>query len=74
MKAEDRETLVELGKGTMGNIFTKSRKLAKHLLRVGCEPSKEGPDGRELPVGTWAFEIPKSWVSIRKPRSKNRGV
>lgn len=64
MTAGERETVVQWDdESDMARVFTCHRALAMRLLRAGFEPVK-----REERHGTWSFEVPKGWVSIRRPR------
>ncbi len=67
MTAEERETVIQYDDaGDKARVFTCHRGLALRLMRAGFEPVRQ-----EAKHGTWSFEVPKIWVSIRRPRRYN---
>ncbi len=64
----ERETVIQYDDaGPFARVFTCHRGLAASLLRRGVRPVRENRrDGR---VESWAFEVPRSWIAVRPPRS-----
>ena len=64
----ERETIIRFDDaGQSARVYTCHRGLAASLLRRGVRPVVEIHRGGR--IESWSFEVPKSWISVRPPRT-----
>ena len=67
MTSEERETVIQFDAGSdEARVYTCQRSLAQRLGRLGFKPTRVDHNSqREV---AWHFEVPKSYVLVRRPR------